>query len=481
MITRPTGWSLALRVPLMVGGLVVVVASVFSLGVLQRLEQDQRLHLAQLAATYLDGMATAVQPALLQRDIWEAFAALDRARMHYEGPRAVSTAVLLADGRVLAAADPRAWPSGVTLPADVAERAARAAAGEPILDPQRARATLARDLFEGGIPIGRIVAELDIAPLLKARAKMRQTLILASAALTLLFAGAGFLLVRVFLRPVETLRRHVLASAATGGLMLPLPPEAFAHVGNEFNALFQALNRTASAVAEREDIAARLAEEERFAQLGRLASSMAHEVNNPLGGMMTAVDTIATHGSDPAIRAASLGFLQRGLADIANVVRANLASYKGEAGAGPLRATDLDDLRHLVRHEMERRGIRLEWSNTLPAELAVDRTLVRQIVLNLLLNATAVSSAGGTVSMHAGEKEDLIRIEIADAGPGLPADAAAMLEAPQATPPRDGGLGLWTASRLAARLGGALQPMPAAQGTIIALLVPSPRPYADVG
>jgi signal transduction histidine kinase len=176
-----------------------------------------------------------------------------------------------------------------------------------------------------------------------------------------------------------------------------------------------------------------------------------------------------------------LGFLQRGLADIAHLVRANLASYKGEAGAGPLRATDLDDLRHLVRHEMERRGIRLEWSNTLPAELAVDRTLVRQIVLNLLLNATAVSSAGGTVSMHAGEKEGLIRIEIADAGPGLPADAAAMLEAPQPTPPREGGLGLWTASRLAARLGGALQPMPAAQGTIIALLVPSPRPYADVG
>ena len=70
----------------------------------------------------------------------------------------------------------------------------------------------------------------------------------------------------------------------------------------------------ARAFSERQTLAAHLGEQEKCAMLGRLASGMAHEVNNPLAGMLNAIDTIQAYGHDPAVLQASLDFLKRGLA-----------------------------------------------------------------------------------------------------------------------------------------------------------------------
>lgn len=129
----------------------------------------------------------------------------------------------------------------------------------PVPDESRARAALGRDLAEGGIALGRIVAAVSIAPLLAARAEARNTLLLANAALTVLFAALGFWLVRRLLRPLELLRAQVAAGNETGRVR-PLPERAVADVGPEFAALFRARNRTAAAVEERGAMAIRMAE-----------------------------------------------------------------------------------------------------------------------------------------------------------------------------------------------------------------------------
>jgi signal transduction histidine kinase len=213
----------------------------------------------------------------------------------------------------------------------------------------------------------------------------------------------------------------------------------------------------ARALSERQTLASHLAEQEKYAMLGRLASGMAHEVNNPLGGMLNAIDTIQAHGNEPAVLQTSLDFLKRGLAGIRNVARASLVTYEGGSDTNFLTQSDLDDLPFLVQHETGARWLRLDWQNRISEPLAINGSAVRQIALNLLLNACAASPPRGLVTVTASCSDEVLRITVADEGPGIPEDMAALLDrgALAAAPsPQSKGLGLWVTGQLIHRLDG---------------------------
>src|SRR5205823_2278786 len=163
--------------------------------------------------------------------------------------------------------------------------------------------------------------------------------------------------------------------------------------------------------------------------------------------MLNAIDTIQAHGRDPAVLQASLDFLKRGLAGIRNVVHATLTTYKNTSETGPLTKVDLEDLRFLVQHHVVARRLTLEWENRIVEPIAIDGPAVRQITLNLLLNACAASPVGGVVGVTASCSDGMLQIAVADEGPGLPPDMARLLDQ---TAPATGrlqenrGLGLWT-------------------------------------
>ena len=125
-----------------------------------------------------------------------------------------------------------------------------------------------------------------------------------------------------------------------------------------------------------------------------------------------------------------------------SIVTSTLTLYRAEEDRPLLRA-DLDDLVYLARPAAERHGILLGVSLDLPeGEISPGAGGVRQVLLNLLLNACEATPAGGRVELRAHCEGDDLICEILDAGPGLDAAQAERLAGGGAMVAPGKGLGL---------------------------------------
>jgi signal transduction histidine kinase len=301
------------------------------------------------------------------------------------------------------------------------------------------------------------------------------TLILTNMALTVLLAGAAWFIVGRMMRPVRTLTHYLERSHA--GQVNPIPERVVATASGDYKRPFAAFNRLATAVAEREALGAQLAEEKRLASLGRLTSGMAHEINNPLGGLFNVIDTLKRHGADAEVRQTSIDLVERGLKGIRDVVRAALMSYRSERDDRPLRPEDIEDLKLLISPEARRRGVLLRWHNELSGEVALRATAIRQIILNLVLNACQATLRDSWAAVSIAEVDERVTLRVEDAGPGMPQAAAAMLTGAADRPAPIGkgtGLGLWMTNRFIRDLGGSVSvESRAGGGTLVTVSVPA--------
>ncbi len=445
-----------IRAPMLVATLMIVVAVIASQQVLSRLSQTQTNNLSGLTSAYLDGLSAAVIPHVLRNDVWEVFDALDRSRGKYKALRPMETIVADAQGRIIASSEPRKLASQSPVPNIYQNRFSDGASLQ--FGSSSQRAYVRRDLQYQDRKIGTIYATLNVAHLMQERQKVFWELVLTNLVLAIFLAGIGYLAVRRMLKPVKVLADHLEQGAS--GQIVKIPSGLLAQKHSEFGRLFRNYNALAKAVNERAELADRLAREEHLASLGRMAAGMAHEINNPLGGLFNAVDTLRKHGDKPAIRKSSLSLLERGLSGIRDVVSAALANYRPDRNRRNLTTKDIDDLSLLLQPELRRRDISLDWKNNIEDELPVQATPVRQVVLNLLLNAVAASPRGTSISMRADFADNMLVIAVGDSGVGLPQQAREFITstAEDAVPVVEGsGIGLWMVQRLMRETGGVIE------------------------
>lgn len=219
----------------------------------------------------------------------------------------------------------------------------------------------------------------------------------------------------------------------------------------------RAVEANARALLQAEESMAR---SERLRSLGELSAGLAHEIRNPLGGIRGAAEVLAKSGTPPEAREEFARLMEDEVVRLDRVVRNFLQFARpGTAGVARVRPAEVvDAVFLLVRSDARHQGIVLE--NAVPEELVLraDADRLRQILLNLVMNAVQAQDAGGRVRVAAGREGEVARIDVVDSGSGVPDAIRGRIFDPFVTTRAEGsGLGLAIAHRLAASMNGSVE------------------------
>ncbi|HUU49348.1 MAG TPA: ATP-binding protein [Nitrospinota bacterium] len=174
---------------------------------------------------------------------------------------------------------------------------------------------------------------------------------------------------------------------------------------------------------ELKDVQAQLIHSERLAATGRLAASIAHEINNPLQAIDSFVSTVMKNIDQKSQNRKYLKFALEGINRISNIVKQLLAFHRPEAERKELLDinTVVQKTLLLTKNQLSLSNVKVveEFSSDLP-KVMVSSQQMHQVLLNLILNAQDAMPEGGEIRIQTGEDNGVVHIDISDTGLGIP-------------------------------------------------------------
>jgi signal transduction histidine kinase len=203
---------------------------------------------------------------------------------------------------------------------------------------------------------------------------------------------------------------------------------------------------------------------DRLVALGSLVAEIVHEVRNPLVSVKTFLQLLPERRGDPEFLQSFVDVAGEELQRIERLLDLVLdhasARSPGTAPGGRADvATAAAAVERLVAHRAAAAGVTIASdvpSGLPPCALATDA--LRQVLLNLTLNALEATPAGGDVRLSARSIGRVLQIDVEDRGPGIPRALRRRVFEPffSSKPDRPGGLGLAISRRLVDEAGGTL-------------------------
>ncbi len=217
-----------------------------------------------------------------------------------------------------------------------------------------------------------------------------------------------------------------------------------------------------------------LARKERLAAVGTMSAAIAHELRNPLSGIKMNArllrDELADAPQSEETLELMLGEIDRMDHTLQELLDLASSSPRDGRLAVQLEDVNVADLTEsatqLLAGKFRHAGVELETSG--PADLPTargDARRIRQVLVNLLLNALSATPAGGGVTVSLGAGSETVQLRVCDTGTGLtPEQADRVFEPFVSDTPGGAGLGLYVSRSIVEACGGTLEYEPATTG-----------------
>jgi signal transduction histidine kinase len=187
-------------------------------------------------------------------------------------------------------------------------------------------------------------------------------------------------------------------------------PRELADLASTFNRMLGRLRETQQ----------RLLETERLAAVGKIASSVAHEVRNPLSGIRMNLQLLQQHLAKEGRTDESLTIALAELERLDGIVQEML--ILGRKAEPKLERVDLrsiaEDVLHLLDRRLRHANVQVALEG-IAASAKADAGQIKQVLLNLIINATDAMPQGGTLIIRTTVKDGIARVEVEDSGAGL--------------------------------------------------------------
>jgi PAS domain S-box-containing protein len=249
-------------------------------------------------------------------------------------------------------------------------------------------------------------------------------------------------------------------------------------------------------ITERKRTQEALLVSEKLASVGRLAATVAHEINNPLAAVVNLVYLLKISPDLPPDLRRYVSMAEKELNRISLLTRQTLGLYRDERGAVPARLGELSrELVAVLSTKAANKSIDLRLDVRSDPEIEAVKSEIRQLVANLLGNSIDAVPRNGSIRVRvsaAGTRSDTqpargVRLTIGDSGTGIPQEIQPKIFEPFFTTKQDvgTGLGLWICKNIVERHGGSLRlrssTRPGKSWTVFSICLPAKSVRADLG
>lgn len=177
-------------------------------------------------------------------------------------------------------------------------------------------------------------------------------------------------------------------------------------------------------ITERKQMEEQMRITEKLAAIGQLSAGLAHEINNPLGGIRLCFNNLISTDMDEETRQKHIEVINTGLQKIQDIIRQLLDFSKQTELVMTYSSVNelIENVLRLTEYIITKRGIMVikEFTKDIP-EVRVDRNKMEQVFLNIILNAVqAMDGHKGTLVIKTSSENGKCLISFSDTGPGIP-------------------------------------------------------------